>query len=183
MRRPSIRNLMAVIFLAAVGLLALRNANALWAALAFLTAFVTVCVSAAGALRGRERSWYASYAVVCGTYLLLAFTPIAELRLPTTYLLNGVYARSVGAQASMANAHRFWSSYSYAKDEIQRLKAMKRGPGDREFDALTRMLRRLESPPPKMQAAFVATGHSLFAVRSEKSTSRQVDLVLVNRAR
>ena len=96
MRRQSIRNLMAVIFLAAVGLLALRNANALWAALAFLTALVAVCVSFMRAVRGGERPWFASYAVVSGAYLALAFTPIAELRLPTTYLLNGVYAKSLG---------------------------------------------------------------------------------------
>jgi hypothetical protein len=119
-----------------------------------------------GAFRAEERPWHAGYAILSGTYLLLAFIPCLTSRLPTTHLLNFVYAKTLGSPALITNAHGFWWSYSYAKDEIEHLKAMKRGPGDREFDALTRLLDRLENPSPKKQAAFVTTGHSLLVLLS-----------------
>jgi hypothetical protein len=168
MQRLSIRTLMAIVFLVAVGLLALRNANDLWAVLALLTALAASCASVKRAFRAEERPWYTGYAILSGAYLLLAFMPTLTSRLPTTHLLNYVYAKSLGFPVPITNAHAFWWSYSYAKDEIEHLKAMKRGPGDREFDALTRMLGRLENPSdgPKKQAAFVTTGHSLLALLS-----------------
>ena len=168
MPRLSIRTLMAVIFLAAFGLLALRNANELWAVLTLLTAFVAACASMLRAFRPELRPWYAGYAILSATYLLLAFIPRVTSRLPTTHLFSYAYAEFLGSPIPITNAHVFWWSYSYAKDEIEHLKAMERGPGDREFDALTRMLSRLENPSdgPGRRAAFVATGHSLVALLS-----------------
>ena len=116
--------LMAVIFLAAVGLLALRNANPLWAALAFLSAFVSVWVEhhADGASEDR-RPWYAGYSIASGTYLLMAFHRSRSWVCRRAYLLNGAY-HGLWAPSFGNERPWFWSSYSYAKDEIQHLKAM-----------------------------------------------------------
>jgi hypothetical protein len=72
MRRFSVRSLMVLIVGAAVGLTALRNANALWASATATVVAVTVATSltAALTLRGRER--YAG----TGVYLAVAVYPL-----------------------------------------------------------------------------------------------------------
>jgi hypothetical protein len=99
MRRYSIRSLMAVVILAAIGLAALRNANELWAGLMLLVALATIGVTLLGTVisRGRERTWWAGFAFFAGGYLLLAegpwFSPWLQPRLGTTHLLNELHSR------------------------------------------------------------------------------------------
>ena len=77
MRRFSIRTLMAVIVVFAVGLAALINANSLWAAMMLLISLAAVGIDVMGAviLRGGEHSWWAGFAFFGGAYLALAFAP------------------------------------------------------------------------------------------------------------
>ena len=75
MRRISIRTLMAFILVSAVGLAALRNANAWWGGTMLLLAMAAVGVAMTGAvlMRGRERCWWATFAFFGGGYLVLTF--------------------------------------------------------------------------------------------------------------
>jgi hypothetical protein len=98
MRGFSIRTLMAVIVVSAVGLAALRNANDWWAGLLLLLALVAFGSAVLGAifLRGRDRAWWTGFALFCGGYLALTLVPGASKeiapRLLTTKLLD--YVRS-----------------------------------------------------------------------------------------
>ena len=71
MRRFSVRSLMLFIVGAAVGLAALRNANAYWPSATATVVVVAVATSVMGALtlRGRERYEWAGFAVFSGAYL------------------------------------------------------------------------------------------------------------------
>jgi hypothetical protein len=77
MWRVSIRTLMAVVLVSAVGLAALRNASELWVEVMLLLAIAAEGVSILGAalLRGRERAWWFGFAVFAGLYLALAVGP------------------------------------------------------------------------------------------------------------
>ena len=68
MRRFSVRSLMAFIFVCAIGLAALRNANDLWAGAMLFVALAAFALAVHGAviLRGRERSWWGLAAAVTG---------------------------------------------------------------------------------------------------------------------
>ncbi len=99
MRRFSIRTLMAVVLFCAVGVAALRNASHLWAALMLLVALgcVGVAVLSAAILRGKERYWWAGFALFTGGYLVgLAFAPWSSesfgARMGATYLLGELYS-------------------------------------------------------------------------------------------
>lgn len=72
MRRFSILTLMAVVLVSAVGLAALRNANAPWAGGMLLSAMVSSGVAVLGAalMRGRERAWWQGFALFSGGYLV-----------------------------------------------------------------------------------------------------------------
>jgi hypothetical protein len=99
MRRYTIRSLMALVILAAVGLAALRSANELWAGLMLLVALATIGVTLLGTIisRGRERAWWAGFAFFAGSYLLLAegpwLSPWLRPQLGTTHLLNELHSR------------------------------------------------------------------------------------------
>ena len=77
MRRFSIRTLMAVVVVSAVGLAALRNANEVWADVMCLAALAAVGSAMLGAmfLRRREQAWSAGFALFSGSYLVFAFVP------------------------------------------------------------------------------------------------------------
>ena len=77
MRRFSIRSLMAVVVVSAVGLAALRNANEQWAGTMLLVVLAAVGVAVVGAalMRGRERAWWLGFAVFAGLYLALSVGP------------------------------------------------------------------------------------------------------------
>jgi hypothetical protein len=78
MRRYSVRKLMALIVVCAVGLAALRNANELWAGIMLTFVFGAVAVSVIGAviLQGNERYGWAGFAVFGGGYLAIALGPV-----------------------------------------------------------------------------------------------------------
>ena len=98
-RRFSIRALMALVLVSAVGLAALRNANDLWAGMMLMVALAAVGISVMGAviLRGQERYWWAGFAFFGGGYLALALGPglsdTLQPQLGTTLVLRGVHSR------------------------------------------------------------------------------------------
>ena len=99
MRRFSVRTLMALIVVCAVGLAALRSANEVWAGIMPLVALATVGTAAMGAfiLRGWERHWWAGFAFFGGTYLTLAVAPwlsdTVQPQLGTSQLLRHAHER------------------------------------------------------------------------------------------
>jgi hypothetical protein len=99
MHRFSIRILMAVVLVSAVGLAALRNANELWAGVLLTIVFLAIASAVMGALilRGGEQYAWAGFAVFGGCYLAMTLAP--GLNAPfkahfgTTALLNYVQSR------------------------------------------------------------------------------------------
>ena len=63
MRRISIRTLMALVLVSAIGLAALRNASELWAGMMLRLALAAVGVAILGValMRGRERAWWLGF--------------------------------------------------------------------------------------------------------------------------
>jgi hypothetical protein len=94
MRRFSIRNLMAVVAAAAVGLAALRNANGWWAGTMLLVALAVTwnAVLSAGALRDKEKYRQVGFALACDAYLIVALGSL-QPSLGTTRLLNYLHAQ------------------------------------------------------------------------------------------
>jgi hypothetical protein len=109
MRRFSIRTLMAVILVSAVGLAALRNANELWAGTMLLITLAAVGVAVLGAvnLRGRERAWWQGIALFSGGYLVFALVPWLSIHLGTTHLLDYVHAQAVSSSIATFEVSRF----------------------------------------------------------------------------
>ena len=95
MHRFSIRALMVLIVVAALGLVALRNARYWWTGLLPLMAAVALEVAILGAmfLRGRRRVWWVGAAVSVGAYLFLTLDPWLSSDLGTAYVLKYAYAR------------------------------------------------------------------------------------------
>jgi uncharacterized membrane protein YeaQ/YmgE (transglycosylase-associated protein family) len=95
--RLSIRALMAVIVVSAIGLAAIRNASDLWAGLLLMIVLGFVGAAILGAIfsRGARRAWWTGFALFSGGYLVLALVPWLSAQLGTTQLLNYVHARAV----------------------------------------------------------------------------------------
>jgi heme A synthase len=76
-KRFSIRALMAVIVVVALGLAMVILANDISAGLLLLASVATVCFALMGSiiLRGTERVWCAGYVFMGGVYLAVAFDP------------------------------------------------------------------------------------------------------------
>jgi hypothetical protein len=76
-RRFSIRTLMVLVLVSAVGLAALRSAGDLWAGMLLLLALASVGVAVMGAfiMRGSERYWWVGFAFFSSGYLALAVGP------------------------------------------------------------------------------------------------------------
>ena len=108
MRRFSILTLMGFVLICAIGLAALRNANALWAGAMLTIIFLAMATAVMGALilRGGERYAWAGFAVFSSGYLAMTLGP--GLNAPfrahfgTTALL--AYAQSQVAFASPSQA-------------------------------------------------------------------------------
>jgi hypothetical protein len=77
MQRVSIRTLMAFIFLSAMSLAVLKNANEMLAGAMFLVAHDMVGIAILGAifLRGPQRAWWTGFALFAGTHLAFALVP------------------------------------------------------------------------------------------------------------
>ena len=108
MRRFSIRTLMAVVLMSAVGLAALRNANELWATVMTMVALAFVCVAVLWAmlLRGRERAWWAGFALLGGVYLFVSLSPLRNRR-STTRSLEYVHAKVADTSIATFDVSRF----------------------------------------------------------------------------
>jgi hypothetical protein len=108
MRRFSIRTLMALVLVSAVGLAAIRNANELWAKVMTIVALAFVCVAVVWAILrcGRERAWWLGFAVLGGVYLFVSFSPL-RYRLGTTHLLEYVHAKVAGSSIATFEISRF----------------------------------------------------------------------------
>ncbi len=100
MRRFTIRILMAVIVVSAVGLAALRNASELWAGMMLLVALAAIGISLLGILilRGQEQAWSVGFALFAGIYFALALAPwLSEAFWPnlgTTHILIAAHEYS-----------------------------------------------------------------------------------------
>lgn len=92
--RITIRAVMALVLLVAVGVAALRYANDLWASLALTGVLLVVAVAALGAAfgRGSRRAWWGGFAALGFGYLSLSFGPwfssAIRPQLATTWLLT-----------------------------------------------------------------------------------------------
>jgi len=77
MRRFSIRMLMAVIVVSAVGLAAIRNCSAVWAGAMFSITYFTLICSILGIVFGRKmrRVYWSGFAVLGWGYLFLLYVP------------------------------------------------------------------------------------------------------------
>ena len=154
MRRFSIRTLMAVILVSAIGLAALKNANDLWAGMMMLFALAAVAIAVMGAviLRGEERYWWAGFAFFCGGYLAISvgpwLSPWFRTQLGTTHLLDILYKQMFASGVSALNDTEMEPLLlEQAQIEI-RLAHMKRAV--RNFNdnpAVMMLVKRLEAPP------------------------------------
>jgi hypothetical protein len=103
MPRFSISGLMAIVLVSAIGLAALRNANDVWAGIMLLLALALGGVALLGVLyvRGRNKAWWAGFALFEASYLALAFGPWCateiQPKLATTILLGYVHSQVTGS--------------------------------------------------------------------------------------
>ncbi len=104
MRRFSIRTLMAVVVVCAVGPAALINANDWWAGIMPLVALASVGVAVLGAviLSGRARYWWLGYSLFSGAYLILTVGPGISMdvthSLVTTRMIIDFHTRLADAE-------------------------------------------------------------------------------------
>jgi hypothetical protein len=167
MRRVSIRALMAVVVVSAVGLAALRNADALWAGLLLLVALAAIGIAVLGAsiMRSRERCWWLGFAVFAGGYLIASLCPIGS-ELPTTWILDYVHSRvavpssqdaalsqlislrqsrfivNLKFDAARKASHGLPASTDPAIEQLLKSKALV----DRKIDSIQLRLKRLSEP-------------------------------------
>jgi hypothetical protein len=172
MRRISIRALMAIVAVPALGLAALKDANEWWAGTMLLFAIAAVGISMAGAIimRGRERCWWATFAFFSGGYLVLTFAPgfstAVGPRLVTNTALDSLYSQFLASSTREPLPQVLWWQHSRALKEVERLRAEKREPGDSQLDSAMRILINLETQFQGVadRRDFTRVGHSLFAM-------------------
>jgi membrane protease YdiL (CAAX protease family) len=175
-RRVSIRSLMTFVVVSAVGLAALRNAGDQWAGMMLLAALAALGSATLGALilRGKERYWWAGFALFSGGYLVLAFGPwFAENvrpQLGTTHLLTYVqqkmHARNRPLEGDLASAQ---TSHDSLLAQIARLKQKVRNHNDPAIVALQASLSSLDHEITVLRRTptrdqFQLVGHSVFAL-------------------
>lgn len=152
MRRFSIRTLMAVVVVIAVGLAALRNANEGWAEammlVALAAAIIWIAVLRAVILRGKERYRQAGFALACCAYLVVALGP--QQPLPgTTRLLNYLYAQM----------------HPPLRVEILSSRSVTYAPGAKPVIVTYPVGPQLQMPTmSRAPDAFLCIGHCLFAL-------------------
>jgi hypothetical protein len=169
MRRFSIRTLMAVIVLAAVGMAALKNAGEAWDGIILMAAMAAVGVAILAAIfsRGREQAWWIGFALFGGGYLQLAAGPWTgdafRQRLVTTSLIGHLRNRM------------FESNDVYLLQEKEEIRGQleKLPPATRTYDPVAASLRislkAIDDQLSRNRSAarrfdhFQSIGHSLFA--------------------
>jgi hypothetical protein len=188
MRRFSVRSLMALVLVSAVGLAALRNANAFWAGLTLGLALFAVASAVVGALilRGRRRYHWAGFAVFAGGYLAVAVGPwLAEFKpkLGTTQVLSYVQSKVAESAAQFSVAPRQQQRRALLMQKIQAARAVAADPADPALTALNARLATLDANIAKAQVTiesssrwrsllpgavnqedFLCVGHSVFAL-------------------
>jgi hypothetical protein len=188
--RFSIRTLMAVVVVAAIGLAALRNANDLWAGVLLTIVFLALAsaVMAALILRDRERYTWAGFAFFAGGYLAMTLGPGLsapfKAHFGTTALL--AYAQSQVAVASPASSGTAPNRQVRRASLVQRIASLEETTGGTndpalatlkkrliDFDAATERQRVLLAAADKWRSVlpgavnaeqFFCVGHSLFAL-------------------
>jgi hypothetical protein len=176
MRRFSVRSLMALVFVCAVGMAAFRGAGDLWGGILLLVALAAVGAAVMGAviLRGLEKYWWAGFAFFGGVYLALAFGPwlsdTFQSQLGTTHLLGQIRVRMhpliVPIQGDLA-ALEVDRENTIAREA--RIKSLARNANDpalvimkKQLAALDKKIATIKSAPTDDQ--FQRVGHSLFAL-------------------
>jgi hypothetical protein len=98
MRRISVRSLMAIVLISAIGLAALRNASNLWAGIILLLDLAALAGAVLGAaiMRGREQAWWLGFVVFGAGYLIAASSSLGT-ELPTTHILNYVHSQVIAS--------------------------------------------------------------------------------------
>ena len=174
MRRFSVRSLMALVFICAIGMAAFRGAGDLWGGILLLVAltFVGFAVMGALILRGSEKYWWAGFAFFGGGYLALAFGPwlsdTFQPQLGTTHLLEQVRGRMhpsvIPIQADLATLEgereNALARLARAKSMAQRANDPARVAIEKNLAALDKQIAATKSAPTHDQ--FQRVGHSLF---------------------
>jgi hypothetical protein len=95
MRQFSIRTLMVVIVVSAVGLVAARHVHYWWPGVLLLMAAAAAEIAILGAilLRRFQRVWWVGFALCTGGYLVLTLDPWLSANLGTTYVLHFAHAK------------------------------------------------------------------------------------------
>jgi hypothetical protein len=167
MIRLSIRTLMAVVVVCAVGMTALRNANELWAGTMMLVALTAVGVALLGAiiLKGRERYWWLGFAVFSGGFLAIALAPGLSTevmpRLVTTRMITKFHADLVAAAEATVEREQ--------ADQEARI-AIEVAAGTQDVVSAQRLRRMTERRHTTLllrihdRGPFSWVGHSLFAL-------------------
>jgi hypothetical protein len=140
MHRFSIRTLMAVILVSAIGLAALRNANGIWAGLMMQFALAAVGVAAIGAVisRGCERYWWTGFWVFAGGYLVLVFAPGVSTEI-SPKLLTTQFLAYVHSQVTVSDRGAFRASlitYQRTRRQLQNSSQQTQDPNDPALVAL-----------------------------------------------
>lgn len=190
MRRFSIHSLMAFVFVSAIGLAALRNANEVWAGVLLAIVFITLATSVVGAItvRGGEQYAWAGFAVFGGGYLAMTLGPGLDapfkVHFGTSALLG--YVQSQVAFASPSQSGGVPNQITRRANLVKRIAALEEATDGTnlptlatlkkrvaEFDAATERERILLAAADKWRSVlpgaanaeqFFCVGHSLFAL-------------------
>jgi hypothetical protein len=188
MRCFSVRTLMTLVLLIAIGLAALRNANGIWAAMMLTVACGAVASAVMGALilRGKERYGWAGFAVFGGGYLAIAIGPCLgdayQSHLGTTAMLDYVQTK-VRTSRRLSRVPKPRTLQAVLLQDIDNMTAVTSNLNDPALINLKKRLARLEVdieqervseavakrwlsflPGAVNAVPFFCVGHSLFAL-------------------
>jgi hypothetical protein len=179
MRRFSVRSLMVFIVGAAVGLAALRNANAYWAMGMSIALIGTLATSVVGALilRGKEQCACAGFAAFCVVYLGVTVSGLSDPTAPLSYVSQvagystpPVFGNLKGARSESAAELESAEASGLNEGDLRRLKNnLKELDEQIESDQASTNsadLWRSWLPGAVNAGEFLRVGHSLFALLS-----------------
>lgn len=126
MRRFSIRAIMTIIVISAVGLAALRNANDWWSGTMLLLSLAATGTGVLGTLflRGRDRPWWSGYALFSGMYLVLTFAPVFRTEvnphLATSTALGYVHSKVIASPPISYPRANWWREIAASRTKRNR---------------------------------------------------------------